>query len=380
MGDCTLGYTAGCIPAMVQRSSRLGETVDRSRQGVLGSARTGPPALGLTEPHPSAPLHGPLERRWLHYAFLSRSRRLAMVANLSVLGPVGEQPPQRMGIVLVHDDATGWRSSQFNAVVPPLPWSSFRCTPAQDPTLALRARSGAPAVSLGLRRTSRPCTSQCAGFADWQHLRWQSESGIIANGDWTIERGRTYRSVHALGYHERVRGRWGWPELGGWVFGFANDDKANAADIPGAPSWAVVFTLIQPSGRNDQATSSVMLWRQGRLRRHFPRRLVSVAVEGTMDRDFVFCVPPLAATFGTRPARAVPQRLVFTARMGGDRVVLDVAGRTAARIVNPSETSLQPFSVHEVLGDCLVEGICSGQRFSFATQAIVEFAGGACDA
>ena len=360
--------------------ARVGETVNGSRQGVLDFSNIEPPALGMTEPHPSVPLHDPLERRWLHYAFLSRPRQLAMVANLSVLGPVGEEPPQRMSIVLIHDDAVGWHSSQFNAVVPPRPWSSFRCGSGQDATLALRARSGAPAVSLALRRTSRPCTSQCAGFADWQHLRWQSESGIIADGDWMTERGRTYRSVRALGYHERVRGRWGWPELGGWVFGFANDDQLNSADSLGTPSWAVVFTLIQPSGSSDQASSSVMLWRQGRLTRHFPRRVVSVAVEGTMDRDSVFCIPPLAATFGTRPAPAIPQRLVFTARMGTDTVALDVMGRTAARIVNPSETSLQPFSVHEVLGDCIVEGTCSGQSFSFATQAIVEFAGGARDA
>ena len=355
--------------------------MDRSRRGVVGPRPpgTGSPELRMTEPHPSAPLRDPLERRWLHYAFLSRPRGLAMVANLSVLGPVGEHAPQRMSLLLVHDDAVGWRSSQFNAVAPALPWSSFRYPPAEG-ILPLSARSAAPAVSLALRRTSRPCTSQCAAFADWQHLRWQSESGVMADGDWTVERGRTYRSVRALGYHERVRGRWGWPELGGWVFRFANDHEMNPADLLGPPAWAVVFTLIQPSRSNDEATSSVMLWRQGRLTRHFPRRTVSVAVEGTLDRDLVFCVPPLAATFGTRPAPAIPRRLVFAASMGADAVALDVTCRTAARIVNPSETSLQPFSVHEVLGDCTIEGICSGQSFSFATQAIVEFAGGANDA
>jgi hypothetical protein len=49
----------------------------------------------------------------------------------------------------------------------------------------------------------------------------------------------------------------------------------------------------------------------------------------------------------------------------------------AARLVVPSETSLQPFSVHEVLGNMEVEMAISGRRFSFRSPAIVEFAGGA---
>jgi hypothetical protein len=102
-------------------------------------------------------------------------------------------------------------------------------------------------------------------------------------------------------------------------------------------------------------------------------------VQGTLDRDKVVVVPPLARLLGVGPAAAVPARLVITAAGGADRLVLDVTARTAARIVNPSETSLRPFSVHEVIGECTVEGTLGGEAFGFVTEAIVEFAGGAGD-
>jgi hypothetical protein len=120
-----------------------------------------------------------------------------------------------------------------------------------------------------------------------------------------------------------------------------------------------------------------MLWRDGRLRRHFPRRRITVAVQGLLHRDDVVVVPPLARLLGVGPTAPVPARLVVSAMAGSDRVVLDVTARTAARIVNPSETSLRPFNVHEVLGDCAVEGTLAGENFDFSTEAIVEFAGGA---
>jgi hypothetical protein len=59
--------------------------------------------------------------------------------------------------------------------------------------------------------------------------------------------------------------------------------------------------------------------------------------------------------------------------------VLDFRSQTAGRIVNPSETSLRPFSVHEVLGPCTVEGTVSGRPVGFQAMGIVEFAGGAGD-
>jgi hypothetical protein len=73
----------------------------------------------------------------------------------------------------------------------------------------------------------------------------------------------------------------------------------------------------------------------------------------------------------------IPHRLVISGRQGQDWVVLDFRSATAARIVNPSETGIDPFSVHEVLGPCLIEGRLNGHPFSFESQGIVEFAGGA---
>ncbi|MEU5536433.1 hypothetical protein [Streptomyces sp. NPDC020362] len=355
------------------------------------------PSLGPPGPFPNAPLTHPLDRKWLHYAFLSRCGRQALIANLSVLGsstgavfadpgaPVTGRRSgtgtaaegQHMAILLVYEEGHGWSATQFNAEQPELPWSAFRLPHPRGESGAFRvaARPAAPAADVRLTRTSRPCTSQCAPFGEDEYLRWQSEPGVLGEGT-LRHRDGTVTMTDLLGYHERVRGRWSWPTLGGWVFGFVNDPSGPAG---AAPPSAVVFTLIQPTRPADAANGSVMLWRDGRMVRHFPRRNLRVAVSGSLDRDRVAMVPPLADMLGTPPMAAVPGRLLITARLGDDRLVLDFRSYTAGRIVNPSETSLHPFSVHETLGPCTVEGRVGGRPIAFRTEGIVEFAGGAHD-
>jgi len=340
-----------------------------------------PARLGPRGPFPAAAPVDELERRWLHYALLSRDGRLGLVANAAWLGPPAGAPPgaapRLTTILLLHERGRPWVSSQFHATLSDPAWSAFRQPhPFGEPLpLEIGAVAGEPAVALTLQRTSRPCTSQCAFFAGSHHLRWQSETGIRAEGRWRLH-GREHAGVEATGYHERVRGRWGWPELDEWVFGFANDLEAE----PGRPpSWAAVFTFIRPRWPGDAVTASLMLWRDGVLRRHFPRRGVSFAVRGTLDRDRVTMAPPLAVRLGTPPMPAVPQRLVISARLGEDWAVLDFEAEAAARVVIPSETSLAAFTVHEVVGPCLLAGAVGGVRFELATRGIVEFSGGAGD-
>lgn len=344
--------------------------------------------LGPAGPFPGGVLGGlrggPLERQWLHYAFLSRGGDLAVIANLSALGAEGaDEPPHRRGIVLVHDQEAGWEASQFNARRQEVPWSSFRLPrprEADEDRFAVAAVAGSPAVDVRLRGTGRACTSQCAAFGDGEFLRWQAEPGVLGSGVVTAH-GRA-RDVTLTGYHERVRGRWSWPALGGWVFGFVNAPPGTPGS-PGEPidaappPLAVVFTLVQPRSPGDAANGSLMLWRDGRLWRHFPRRCLEMAVDGALDRDAVVLVPPLAQLIGTPSGATVPGRLVISARMGRDHLLVDFAGRTAARIANPCERGLRPFSVHETLGPCRVEGVVSGRPVTFATQGVVEFAGGA---
>jgi hypothetical protein len=336
--------------------------------------------LGPAGPFPSAPLTRPIDRRWLHYAFLSTDGRQAMVANSAWLGPAEDDPggAERLTtILLLHDTARpdAWASSQFNADIGgALPWSAF-ALPHPHGTqgdLSIDARTGAPSVALSLQRTSRPCTSQCAFFARHQHLRWQSETGVRASGRFDLGCGPV--PVELIGYHERVRGRWAWPALGEWVFGFANDLQAE----PGRPpKWAGVFTFIRPTDDAPHVTASFMLWKEGRMRRHFPRRTTSFAVRGELPPDRVTMTPPLARLLGVPPMAPVPRRLAIAARQGDDWVVLDFDSESAARVVIPSESSLHAFSVHEVVGDCLLAGELNGERFEVQTRGIVEFSGGA---
>lgn len=334
--------------------------------------------LGPRGPFPRAPLGRVLERRWLHYAFLTKDHGLGMVANVAWLGP--EKGMEKDGerctsILLLYKRGEGWRASQFNAeTLVPL-WSAFR-QPfpfGEFQPFEIGSTNHSNAVRMSMRRTSHPCTSQTVPFAMGQHLRWQSETGVIARGEWNYD-GEKISDVEVIGYHERVRGHWGWPELGGWVFGFVNDPTGG----PGQPPpTAVVFTLIQPPDPPDAATGSVMLWRNGRLRRHFPRRRIDVAVRGYLERDHVLPVPALSTLFGVPGMEPIPRHLTISAAMGGDRVLLDFRCDAAARVIVPCETGIRPFSVHEVIGRCSVEGIINGEKFAFETYGIVEFAGGA---
>lgn len=336
-----------------------------------------PTGFGPAGPFPRASLTHTLDRRWLHYAFLSRDGRHSLVANAAWLGPAADDGDDRerfTTVLLLHERGRAWSASQFNAGISMPPWSAFRLPHAHGDAekLSIGARAGAPAVDLELARTSRPCTSQCAFFAGRHHLRWQSETGVRATGTWNLGDGAV--DVDAVGYHERVRGRWGWPELGEWVFGFAND---LAGDPRKPPAWAGVFTFIRPIGARNDTTASFMLWRDGRMCRHFPRRNTSFAVRGMLEPDALTTAPPLARLLGVRPMSAVPKRLAISARLGDDWAVLDFESEAAVRIVIPSETSLNAFSVHEVVGPCLLAGKVAGRRFEIETRGIVEFSGGA---
>ena len=349
------------------------------RQNGAQIAQDLPIVLGPPGPFPRTPMQRVLERRWLHYAFLSRDNELGMVANVAWLGPDPEKPNARTrntSILLLYRRDQGWSASQFNVETFVPLWSSFRLPHAigEVQPLTLRATSGNPFIRFQLQRSGHPCTSQCASFANNQHFRWQSEPGIIARGDWGFK-DQAFRDVEAIGYHERVRGYWGWPEMGGWVFGFANDPHLVKPEAP--PPTAVVFTLIQPQEPPDAPSASVMLWRNGRLRRHFPRRGISVAVRGRLDRDQVVQVPELSNLFGVPPMEPIPKRLFITAQLGRDWVTLDFESTLSARIVIPNETGIDSFSVHEVIGHCHIEGELNGRNFEFTTQGIVEFAGGA---
>ena len=72
----------------------------------------------------------------------------------------------------------------------------------------------------------------------------------------------------------------------------------------------------------------------------------------------------------------IAQALV-NARMGDEWATLDFEAEAAVRVVIPSETSLRPFSVHEVVGPCLLTGSLNGEKFQIETRGIVEFSGGA---
>jgi len=327
-------------------------------------------------PFPDASMSDALERRWLHYAFIEPDGTRALVANIAWLNGEDGFEALRTSILLVYDGDRGWNCSQWTATTGKQQWSSFRvgCKSGEtSPGFRIDSAKGWPAANLKLRRTSTPGPSGCATFRDNNWQRWQAEPGVRATGTWRASDDQ-WLPFDAVGYHERVRGCWNWPHLGGWVFGFCNH---GAGVGEGAPHWSVVFALLQPDLESHCQTCVLMLWRRGRLVRFFPRRALRVSAAGHLERNQVSTYPTQMSLLGLEPMAPVPAALCIDGLQGEDWIQICFRSRAAARLAVPSETSLKPFSVHEVLGEIDVGLAINGSRFSFRSPAIVEFAGGA---
>jgi hypothetical protein len=317
-----------------------------------------------------------LERRWLHYAFLSADGARGLIANVAWLGGELVDSSLKTAIILGHDPDDGWSSSQWLGDGPQQAWSSFRVGHADargGRQFQNAARKGWPSARLKLRRTSTPGVSGSVSFAGDHWQRWQAEPGVLAQGTARTRRGAS-RPFEGIGYHERVRGCWGWPDLGGWVFGFTNY-LVDGVDRP--PDWSVVAALLQPEGGAVGQNCVVMIWRRGRLVRLIPRRALKVSIAGTLDRNRVGTFPSQMELLGPCVSPPIPEVMCIDGYQGNDWVRLVFWSRTAARLLVPSETGSGPFCVHEVLGDMEVSLAINGIRSSFLSPAVVEFAGNA---
>jgi hypothetical protein len=326
------------------------------------------------------PLADVLERRWLHYAFITADEQQALIANLATLGGENGGDPIQTSVLLMYRRDHGWTCSQWHARLPREPWTSYRSPAAptsfpRPPDFELQSLAGTPSVALYLTSTSAPAPAGVSHFHRTHWKRWQAQPGVLAKGRWDDGMGAARETV-AVGYHERVHGRWAWPEMGGWVFGFCNQlgDR-----LDGPPDWAVVFALLQPMDEARDHTAMVMVWRRGRMVFFVPRRAMRVSVAGQLTRDRVVTTPSLAPLLGTFPTAPIPAALCIDGYQGRDWVQIRFRCRDASRLVVPSETSLQPFSVHEVIGDMEVRLKRKGSSHQFASPGIVEFAGGAAE-
>ena len=321
-----------------------------------------------------------LERRWLHYAFITVDERQALISNLAILGTEdGGEPTQTRMLLMYHRDH-GWACSQWHAYLPREPWTSYRSMPPDtieslEPNFEVQSLAGTPSVSLRLSSTTTPAPAGVGHFHRTHWKRWQAQPGVLAKGRWADGMSPPCETA-AVGYHERVHGRWGWPEMGGWVFGFCNQ---LASCLDGPPNWAVVFALLQPRDEKHNHTAMVMLWRRGRMVLYVPRRALRVSVAGHLLRDRVLTTPALGRLLDTSATAPIPAALCIDGYQGSDWIQISFRCRDAARLVVPSETSFAPFSVHEVIGDMEVRIKMKGSNEVFRSSGIVEFAGGASE-
>jgi hypothetical protein len=331
-------------------------------------------------PFTKLPFSDVLERRWLHYAFITVDECQALIANFALLGDENGGEPTPTRVLLMYNRDYGWTCSQWHAQQGCELWTSYRpraFTPVDPhkPNFEVQSLAGTPSVSLRLTGTTTPAPAGVGHFHGTHWKRWQAQPGVLAIGRWADGMAPA-RQTAAVGYHERVHGRWGWPEMGGWVFGFCNQ---LAERVDGPPNWAVVFALLQPRDESHNHRAMVMLWRRGRMVLYVPRRGVRVSVAGYLARDRVLATPGLARLLDTAATAPIPAALCIDGYQGRDWIQIKYRCRSAARLVVPSETSFQPFSVHEVVGDMEVRVRMRDSNAIFTGPGIVEFAGGASE-
>jgi hypothetical protein len=331
-------------------------------------------------PFTKLPFSDVLERRWLHYAFITVDGRQAMIANFAMLGDENGAEPTQTSVLLMYHRDHGWTCSQWHAQQGRELWTSYGSrafVPVDplEPNFEVQSLAGTPSVSLRLTGTTTPAPAGVGHFHGTHWKRWQAQPGVLATGQWADGMAPS-RQTAAVGYHERVHGRWGWPEMGGWVFGFCNQ---LADRVEGPPNWAVVFALLQPRDERHNHRAMVMLWRRGRMVLYIPRRGVRVSVAGQLPRDRVLATPGLARLLDTSATAPIPAALCIDGYQGRDWIQINYRCRSAARLVVPSETSFQPFSVHEVVGDMEVRVRMRDSNAVFTSPGIVEFAGGASE-
>lgn len=328
------------------------------------------PLLGPRAPFPLARPAHPLERRWLHYAFISSDGALSVVANLSDLGAQDGSDPVTASVLLLHERGQGFVCSEWNATSNEAPWSPFGA-PRESGSLIMASVKGDPELNLHVHDAATPCLTQTFVFSDHSYFRWQPVVGVRADG--IFNNGKTpAKRARFWGYHERVRGRWGWPELGGWIFGFCNAKS----ETDGPPPWSLVFGTIHPASSPMDHGAHLFVWKRGRLRRLFSRRNLRVSVAGQLDRRRVATFPFLASLLGTPPMAPIPAALGIRGDDGQDRVLMHFLVDEAVRLPVPSETGPRPYSVHQVVGTVSVDLQIGGEQAQFEAPAIIEFSGG----
>jgi hypothetical protein len=316
-------------------------------------------------------------KEWLHFAVYGQT--VDLIVNFSLVEDVAPRAPLGAELAyltcLVRDDA--WdgdvelcASQQVRApggqIALELGQSSVRFADGCYRVRAVLSRRPIE-IDLVLEPLVFPLETHNVVIDGRPALNWVVVPRLRATGVVRVgERVHALRAAQA--YHDHNWGRFAWGRSFAWEWGYV---LPRASDNP----YSLAFVRLSDRGRRRVSMQGVFLWRGDRQARLFRDAQVALRCHGFLRPEAPFKVPRISNLVNPGSASDVPERLVLSARDGGDWLRLEFASQHVAQLAIPNDRDLGLTVIQEVLGEAVVTGELRGEPIAIEGRSICEFLG-----
>lgn len=311
-------------------------------------------------------------KEWSHFSVLAPD--FDLVFNLSFVRDATSAGAVARLLVLFSDDRDRW-----NGEFAPIALTEVRILPGSpDATLGpasarlaggrYRIEADLPKRDLHLAFDLEPQARALAGNAiclsGEDRFNWVVAPHLRATGEMRSG-GRLYVAENAPAYHDRNWGQFVWGGDYTWEWATLVPDE------PGAP--ALVYSRMANRARGVTLAQSLLLWRDGRLRRRFYGRDLTVTSSGALRPPRVFRLPRFTGLIGSGRAADVPRRISVAARGYGEALDVEIELERFGQVIAPNDDWPGLTALSEASGRFRVDGSMGGERVSFAGRVQAEF-------
>jgi len=311
-------------------------------------------------------------KEWSHFSVLAPD--FDLIFNLSFVRDAHSNSATARLLVLFGDDQDRW-DGEFAAIA----LKDVRISPgSSDATLGpasarlaggrYRIEADLPKRDLYLAFDLEPQARALAGNAirlsDDDRLNWVVAPHLRATGE-VRSGGRRYVAHNAPAYHDRNWGQFVWGGDYTWEWATLVPDDETAP--------ALVYSRMANRARGVTLSQSLILWRDGRLRRRFYGRDLTVTSSGALRPQQVFRLPRFTGLIGSGRAADVPRHLSVAARGYGETLDLEIELERFGQVVAPNDQWPGLTALSEAGGRFRAEGLLDGKPVSFAGRVQVEF-------
>jgi len=197
-------------------------------------------------------------------------------------------------------------------------------------------------------------------------ISWLFVPRLRADG-WLRISGLEHRMDNDLAYHDHNWGRFWWGDDFGWTW---------ATILPTGPGdpWSMVFVQLTDRSRLRCLSRSLYVWHHDEPAATFRHAAVHMRSAGLLSRAADCTLPPPMRLLLDGEVPGVPERIDITATRAGDRVHAEFRSHSYARLVQPSEVSLDRSTVLcETSGTARVSGSINGEDVDFVGTGVFEF-------